>query len=161
MPSFDVVSKVDLQEVTNAIVTSLKEIGQRYDFKGTKSSIELIGEEIKIISDDDYKLESLKTILLTRLNKRGISPKSLDMQKVEGASGGTVRQMIKIIQGLAAEKAREINRYIKDQKFKVTSETHKDQLRVNGKSRDELQTVMAALKTQDFGPPLQFTNFRD
>ena len=161
MPSFDVVSKVDMPEVNNAIQHSLKEIGQRYDFKGSKSTIELIGEEIKVMGDDDYKLEAVKEILMTKLNKRGISPKSLEMGKVESASGNMLRQMIKLIQGLPGEKCKEINKFLKESKLKVTSETHKDQLRVQSKSRDELQEAITLLRGHDFGPPLQFTNFRE
>jgi uncharacterized protein YajQ (UPF0234 family) len=161
MPSFDIVSKVDMQEITNAITHSLKEIGQRFDFKGSKSTIEQKDVEITILADDDYKLDAVKTILYTKLNKRGISPKSIEEQKLESASGGMLRQVLKIIQGLEVEVSKDINRFIKDQKFKVTSEIQKDQLRVTSKSRDELQSVMSALRAKDFGPPLQFNNFRD
>lgn len=161
MPSFDVVSKVDMQEVQNALQHTLKEISQRFDFKGSKSSVELIESELRVIADDDYKLDAVKTILLTKLNKRGISPKSLEDGKVETASGGLLRQSIKIIQGLSPEKCKEINKYLKEKKFKANSEIHKDQLRVSSKSRDELQAVIADLKGQNFGPPLQFINFRD
>jgi uncharacterized protein YajQ (UPF0234 family) len=161
MPSFDVVSKVDMQEVTNALQQTLKEIGQRYDFKGSKSTVELIGEELKVLGDDDYKLNAVKDILLNKLNKRGISPKSLDMGKIEDASGSMLRQTIKIQQGLPGDKCKEINKFIKETKLKITSETHKDQLRVSGKSRDDLQAAITALKGHDFGPPLQFINFRD
>src|SRR6476660_2124356 len=118
MPSFDVVSKVEIPEVHNAIQHTLKEMGQRYDFKGTKSTIEFIEKdvEIKVTSDDDYKLNALKDMLMAKLNKRGISPKSLDMGKIESASGGMARQGSKIIQGLAGDKCREINKYIKELK---------------------------------------------
>jgi uncharacterized protein YajQ (UPF0234 family) len=161
MPSFDVVSKVELTEVTNAINHTLKEIGQRYDFKGSKSTVEFTEGEIKVLGDDDYKLTAVKDLLLTKLNKRGISPKSLDMGKIEPASGGMLRQSIKVIQGLDSEICRDVNKFIKELKLKVSAETHKDQLRVVGKSRDDLQAVMAALRAHDFGPPLQFNNFRD
>ena len=161
MPSFDIVSKVDMQEVKNALEMALKEIANRYDFKGSKSSIELIENELKVIGDNEYKLNAVKEILMTRLNKRGIHPSALDMGKVEDASGGLLRQMIKIVQGLESDKCKEINKHIKDLKLKVTSETHKEQLRVTSKSRDELQTVMASLRAADFGIPLQFNNFRD
>ncbi len=161
MPSFDVVSKVDLQEVDNAIQQALKEIATRYDFRGSKSTITFENGELKIVADDDYKLNAVKEILLTRLNKRGISPKSLDMQKVEDASGSMKRQMIKIISGLDSEKAKAVNKYIKELKLKVTSETQKEQLRVTGKNRDDLQATIEALRSHDFGPPLQFINFRD
>lgn len=163
MPSFDVVSQVDLQEVSNAIQTSLKEIYQRFDFKGTKTEIELDPKEkfIKVLSDNEYKLEAVKNVLYTRLNKRGISPKSLDPQKIEVASGSMSRQVLKLISGLSSENAKEINKFIKEMKIKVTSETQKEQVRVTGKSRDDLQEVITALKGKDFGPPLNFINFRD
>ena len=161
MPSFDVVSKVDMEEVRNGLQMVHKEIANRYDFKGSKSSVELIENEFKIIADDDYKLEAVKDILLQRLNKRGISPKAFDMGKVESASGGLLRQMIKIVQGLDAEKCKAVNKFIKEMKIKVTGETHKDQLRITAKSRDDLQTVIAELRNHDFGVPLQFNNFRD
>jgi uncharacterized protein YajQ (UPF0234 family) len=161
MPSFDIVSKVDFQEITNSINHSLKEISQRFDFKGSKSTIEFLDGEIKVLADDDYKLDAVKTILFTKLNKRGISPKSIEEEKVESASGGMLRQILKVIQGLSTEKSKEINRFIKDSKFKVNSEIQKDQLRVTSKSRDELQTVIGALRSHDFGPPLQFINFRE
>jgi uncharacterized protein YajQ (UPF0234 family) len=161
MPSFDIVSKVEMQEITNAVTHSLKEIAQRFDFKGSKSTIEFLNNEIKVLADDDYKLDAVKTILFTKLNKRGISPKSIEEGKVESASGGMLRQVMTIIQGLATEKSKEINKFIKENKFKVNSEIQKDQLRVTSKSRDELQTVIAALKGKDFGPPLQFINFRE
>jgi len=161
MPSFDVVSKVDMQEVINSHAMALKEIANRYDFKGSKSTIELLESEFKVTADDDYKLNAVKDILMQRLNKRGISPKSLEMGKIEDASGGMLRQSIKIVQGLNADKAKEINRFIKELKLKVTSETHKEQLRVNSKSRDDLQEVIAKLRDYDFGIPLQFNNFRE
>ncbi len=161
MPSFDVVSKVDLAEVTNALQHTLKEIAQRYDFKGSKSTVTLDAEGLTVLGDDEYKLNAVKEILFQKLNKRGISERSLDAQKIENASGGMSRQLIKITQGVASDKAKEINKYIKEMKFKVTSETQKDQLRVSGKKRDDLQEVIAALKAKDFGPPLQFINFRE
>ena len=161
MPSFDVVSKVEIQEVHNSIQQCLREIGQRYDFKGSKSTVEFKENELVVLGDDEYKLGAIKDILLTKLNKRGISPKSLDMGKLESAANGMIRQNIKIIQGLEGDKCREVNKFIKELKLKVTSETLKEQLRVSGKSRDDLQTVMSALRGHDFGPPLQFLNFRD
>lgn len=161
MPSFDVVSKVDLQEVTNAIQQTTKEIAQRYDFKGSKSSVTLEAGVLKILADDDYKLKAVTEILYAKLNKRGISPQALDMGKVEAASGGMVRQEVKLVQGISSEKAKEINKYIKESGIKVTSENQKEQLRVSGKKRDDLQSMIAALKAKDFGIPLQFNNFRE
>jgi len=163
MPSFDVVSKVDMQEVTNALTQTLKEIAQRFDFKGSKSTVELLEKdnELKVLGDNDYKLEAVKEVLMGKLNKRGISPKALEMGKIENASGSMLRQIIKITQGLSGEKTREINKYIKELKLKVTSETQKEQLRIVGKKRDDLQDVIAALRDKDFGVPLQFINFRD
>jgi cyclic-di-GMP-binding protein len=161
MPSFDIVSKVDMQEVQNGLQHALKELAQRYDFKGSKATVTLENEELKISAENDYKLEAVKDILMTKLNKRGISPKSLDMGKIETATGGTVRQTCKIIQGLASDKAKEVNKYIKELKLKVNAEIQKEQLRITGKKRDDLQEVIAALRDKDFGPPLQFINFRD
>ena len=160
--SFDVVSKVDLQEVSNAVQQATKEISTRFDFRGSKSKIEWNDKdlELTLISDDEGKLKSVKDILETRLVKRGVAPKSLDYQKVEPAAMGTVRQVVKIQQGIASEKAKEIVRAIKDKKLKVQASIQADQVRVTGRAKDELQEVMALLRAGDFGVPLQFTNYR-
>lgn len=159
--SFDIVSKVDFQEVDNAINQALKEISQRYDFKGSKTEIELIkGEEIKIISDDEFKLDSVIDILNGKLIKRGISPKALNLGKIEKATLGTARQTAKVINGIEKEKAKEITSAIKDTKLKVQTQILDDQIRVSAKDKDDLQKVIAMLKEKDFSIALQFTNYR-
>ncbi|HEX4440407.1 MAG TPA: YajQ family cyclic di-GMP-binding protein [Thermoanaerobaculia bacterium] len=160
--SFDVVSKVDLQEVLNAVQQASKEIATRFDFRGSKSKIEWNEKELELTltSDDEGKLKSVKDILETRLVKRGVAVKSLDYQKVEPAAMGTVRQVVKIQQGIASEKAKEIVKAIKDRKLKVQAAIQGDQLRVSGRAKDDLQEVMSLLRAGDFGVPLQFTNYR-
>ena len=160
--SFDVVSKVDLQEVQNAVQQATKEISTRFDFRGSKSKIEWNEKELALTltSDDEGKLKSVKDILETRLVKRGVAVKALDYQKVEPAAMGTVRQLVKIQQGIASEKAKEIVKAIKDRKLKVQAAIQGDQVRVTGRAKDELQEVMALLRAGDFGVPLQFTNYR-
>ena len=158
--SFDVVSKTDMQEVTNAVQQAQKELAQRFDFKGSKSSIELEAEEIVLASDDEGKLRSVKDILETKLVKRGVALKALDYQKLEDASGGTVRQRAKIVQGIEIEKAKAIVKAIKDAKLKVQASIQSDQVRVSGRSKDDLQKAMALVKAKDLGIPLQFTNYR-
>ena len=160
--SFDVVSKVDLQEVSNAVQQATKEIVTRFDFRGSKSKIEWNEKELALTltSDDEGKLKSVKDILETRLVKRGVAVKALDYQKVEPAAMGTVRQLVKIQQGIASEKAKEIVKAIKDRKLKVQAAIQGDQVRVTGRAKDELQEVMALLRAGDFGVPLQFTNYR-
>ena len=160
--SFDVVSKVDLQEVSNAVQQASKEIGTRFDFRGSKSKIEWNEKELALTltSDDEHKLKSVVDILETRLVKRGIVPKSLDFQKIEPAAGSTVRQLVKIQQGIPSEKAKEIVKAIKDRKLKVQAAIQADQVRVSGRAKDDLQEVMALLRAGDFGVPLQFTNYR-
>ena len=158
--SFDIVSKTDMQEVANAIQQAQKELAQRFDFKGSKSSIELSAEEIVLVSDDEGKLRSVKDIVETKLVKRGVSLKALDYGKVEPAAGSTVRQRAKIVQGIESEKAKAIVRAIKDAKIKVQASIQSDQVRVVGRSKDDLQKAMALVREQDFGIPLQFTNYR-
>jgi cyclic-di-GMP-binding protein len=158
--SFDVVSKTDMQEVSNAIQQAQKELAQRFDFKGSKSSIELSAEEIVLGSDDEGKLRSVKDIVETKLVKRGVSLKALDYGKVEPAAGGTVRQRAKIVQGIEIEKAKAIVRAIKDAKMKVQASIQSDQVRVTGRNKDDLQKAIALIKSQDYGIPLQFTNYR-
>jgi hypothetical protein len=160
--SFDVVSKVDLQEVQNAVQQASKEIVTRFDFRGSKSKIEWNEKELALTltSDDDHKLKSVVDILETKLVKRGVAVKSLDFQKVEPAAGSTVRQIVKIQQGIPIEKARAIVKAIKDSKIKVQASIQSDQVRVAGKSRDDLQSVITLLRGEDFGLPLQFLNYR-
>ena len=158
--SFDIVSKTDAQEVANAIQQAQKELAQRFDFKGSKSSIELAAEEIVLVSDDEGKLVSVKDILETKLVKRKVSLKALDYQKLEQAAGGTVRQRAKIVQGIEIEKAKAIVKAIKDAKVKVQASIQADQVRVVGRSKDDLQRAMTLVREGDYGIPLQFTNYR-
>jgi hypothetical protein len=160
--SFDVVSKVDLQEVSNAVQQASKELATRFDFRGSKSKIEWNEKELALTltSDDEGKLKSVKDILETRLVRRGVAVKSLDYQKVEPAAMATVRQVAKILQGIASEKAKEIVKAIKDRKLKVQASIQADQVRVSSRAKDDLQEVMAMLRAGDFGVPLQFTNYR-
>ncbi len=161
MPSFDIVSKVDTQEVDNAVNQALKEIGQRYDFKGTKSTIkwEKTGE-ITLLGDDDYKLKALNDILQTKLVRRGVSLKALEYGRVEDAPGAMKRQLIKVRQGISQEKAREVVKFVKDLKLKVQAQIQGDQLRVTGKKIDDLQAVIRAVKEKDFNLDLQVVNLR-
>jgi uncharacterized protein YajQ (UPF0234 family) len=158
--SFDIVSKVDLSEVTNAIHIAMKEIENRFDFKGSKSDISLDKEEIVIISDDEYKLGQVKDVLLGKLIKRGVSIKNLDYGKLEPAAGGTVRQRVKLIQGIDKENAKKINNIIKETGLKVKAQIQDDQIRVTGKSKDELQSVIAAIRKADLPIDVQFINYR-
>lgn len=161
MPSFDIVSKVDMQEVDNAVNQAVKEIGQRYDFKGSKSEISLENEAVKILADDDYKLKAVIDVLQSKFIKRNISIKSLEYGKVEPASGGMVRQIIKVLQGISKEKGKEIVAAIKESKIKVQGQIQDDQVRVTGKNRDDLQDCIQLLKGKDLNIEMQFTNFRE
>lgn len=158
--SFDIVSTVEISEVTNAIHLAMKEIENRYDFKGSKSKISLEKEELVILSDDDYKLDQVKDVLASKLIKRGISLKSFDYGKVEPATGGTVRQKAKITQGIDQEQAKKIGKLIRDSGIKVKTQIQGDQLRVTGKSRDELQAIIQLVKQADLPIDVQFINFR-
>jgi uncharacterized protein YajQ (UPF0234 family) len=160
--SFDVVSKADLQAMDNAVNSSVREITTRFDFKGSVSSIDLDKKEntLTLRSDNEQKLRNVIDILQGRLVKQGVSLKALDFQKIDPAEGGTIRQVIKITQGIVSEKAKEMVRTIKDAKIKVTPTIQGDQLRVTGKSKNDLQSAQALLRGKDFGLPLQFTNYR-
>lgn len=160
--SFDVVSRVDLQEVGNAVQQSSKEMATRFDFRGSVSKIEWDDKALALTltSDDAGKLKSVVDILETRLVKRGVAVKALDYGKVESAAGGAVRQVVKVQQGIPSEKAKAIVRSIKDHKLKVQAAIQSDQVRVSGRNKDDLQAVIALLKSDDFGLPLQFTNYR-
>jgi uncharacterized protein YajQ (UPF0234 family) len=162
MSSFDIVSKVDLQEVDNAINQARKEIIQRYDFKGSKSSIELKQKEneIVLISDDDFKMKAVVDILQTKFVKRNVPLKALKYQPVEPAAGGTVRQVIKLQSGIDKEHAKMLVKLIKDTKLRVQAQIMDAQVRVSGKSKDDLQSVIALLKQKDFDFAMQFTNYR-
>lgn len=158
--SFDIVSEVDLQEVDNAVNQTSKEISQRFDFRGSKTSLSLEEAKIKILADDDYKLKSIIDILQTKIIKRNISLKSLDYGKVEAAAGGTVRQYVTIKKGINKDKAKEVVNQIKETKLKVQAQIMDDQVRVTGKNKDDLQAVIAKLKQADLDVDLQFVNFR-
>ena len=160
--SFDVVSKVNLQEVANSVQQASKEIATRFDFRGSSSRIDWDEKELALTltSEDAGKLKSVVDILEGRLVKRGIAIKALDFGKVEPAAGATVRQVIKVQQGIASEKAKAIVKTIKDRKLKVQASIQSDQVRVSGRNKDDLQAVIALLKGEDFGLPLQFTNYR-
>ena len=159
--SFDIVSKVDLQEVQNAMNMALKEIHQRFDLKDSKSNISMEGtDEMVLASADDYKLKAVNDVFQAKLVKRGVPLKNLQYQAIEPAAGSTVRQRIKLVQGIDVEKAREIVKVIKNSKKKVQAAIQGDLVRVSGKDRDALQEVIAMLRQQDFGIDMQFTNYR-
>jgi len=158
--SFDIVSKVNMQEVDNAINQTNKEISQRYDFKNSKSEVSLEDGNLKIISEDDFKLGSVVDILQSKLIRREVPIKNLEYGKVEEASGGTVRQIIKLKQGIETDTGKQIVKDIKNLKLKVQGQIMEDQVRVSGKSRDDLQAVISFLKQQEYNVELQFTNYR-
>ena len=162
MPTFDVVSEVDLQEVRNAVDQARREVATRFDFKNTGSSVELGDREITLNCATEGRLRALVQVLEEKLIRRSVPLKALSYGRVEEAAKGTVRQVVTINAGISDPKAREINRFIKDRATKgVSSQTQGDQVRVSGKKRDDLQAVIAALREHDFGIPLQFKNFRD
>jgi uncharacterized protein YajQ (UPF0234 family) len=162
MASFDVVSEVDAQEVRNAVDQASRELTTRFDFKGTNSTIELKELEIEMQSSSEDRLTALRQVLEEKLVKRKVSLKSLEYLKVEDAAGGTVRQTAKINAGISSEKAKSVNKAIKELGLKgIQSQTQGDQVRVTGKKRDDLQAVIAGLKEVDLEIPLQFINFRD
>jgi uncharacterized protein YajQ (UPF0234 family) len=160
MPSFDIVSKIDMQEVDNAVNQAIKEVDQRYDFKGTHNEIVLESDGIKILAADDYKLQAIKDILIGKLVRRNVSAKCLDYGKEEPASAGAVRVRAGLIQGIGKEKGKEIVKLIKETKLKVQAQIMEDQVRVSGKKIDDLQEVMQLLKSKDVGIELQFENMR-
>ena len=158
--SFDVVSKTDLNEVLNAINQVMKEVRTRFDFKGSRSQVELEQHSIVLLADDEYKLRSLTEILEQKLVKRGVSLKALSYGKLEDSSGGTVKQVISIQQGIPIEKARDINKFVRNLKLKVQASIQGDTVRISGRDRDALQTVIRELKEEDFGIDMHFTNYR-
>ncbi|HZR27282.1 MAG TPA: YajQ family cyclic di-GMP-binding protein [Terriglobales bacterium] len=159
--SFDIVSKVDLQEVSNAIQNALKEIHTRFDLKDSKSNIVLEGKDAIILTSvDDYKLKAVNDILQAKLVKRGVPIKALNYGVVEPAAGATVRQKVTMQQGIPVEKAREIVKTIKDSKKKAQASIQGDTIRVSSKDRDTLQEIIALLRGSDFGIDMQFTNYR-
>ncbi|CAI2717260.1 YajQ family cyclic di-GMP-binding protein [Nitrospina watsonii] len=160
--SFDIVSEVDLSEVRNAVNQAMMEIRQRFDFKNSKSNIELEEKDnqLVLVSDDEIKLKAVIDILQGKLIKRKVPIKALDYRKVEAASGDTVRQIIGLQQGIPQDKGKEIVKFIKGLKVKVQGQVMDDQVRVTGKNRDDLQAVIAELKDQDFDIAMSFTNYR-
>jgi uncharacterized protein YajQ (UPF0234 family) len=158
--SFDVVCKVDLQEVRNALDQARREIDTRYDLKGTKNEIALEESDIVLTAADEMKLKAVADILQSKLHRRGVPLKALTWGKVEEAAGGTRKQKVALQQGIPIEKAREIVRLIKDTKVKVQAQIQEDQVRVTGKNRDDLQKIIALLREKDLGIALQFTNYR-
>jgi hypothetical protein len=161
VPSFDVVSKVDMQEVQNALQQTRKEVQQRYDFKGSKTDIEQEKNVLKITSDSDFKVKAVVDILQSKLVKRNVNLKSLEYGKIEPAAGGLARQSITIHEGLDTDAAREVVKLIKDAKLKVQAQVQDDQVRVTAKQRDDLQQVIQTLRGADFRRPLQYVNMRD
>ena len=162
MPTFDVVSEVDMQEVRNAVDQAAREVNTRFDFKDTGSTIELAGQELHLHSSSEDRMKALVQVIEEKFVKRQVSLKALDPGKVEPAAKGSVRQTIVIRAGIDQDHSRRINKFLKDLGLKgVTSQTQGDQLRVSGKKKDDLQAAIAALKEEDFGIALQFTNFRD
>lgn len=160
MPSFDIVSEVDMQEVDNAVNQAIKEIQQRYDFRGSKSEILWDKKEITLNGDDDYKMGAMKDILQTKMHRRNIDIKSLDFGSLESAGGNMLRQKIKIKQGIDKEVAKEITKAIKDSKLKVQAQIADDKVKVSSKSIDELQETINFVKSRGFSVPLQFNNMR-
>jgi uncharacterized protein YajQ (UPF0234 family) len=159
--SFDIVSKVDLQEVSNAIQQALKEVHQRYDLKDSKSSIEMDGKDALVLaSADEFKLKAVNDVLQSKLVRRNVPLKAFDYGSIEPAAGSTVRQRVTMQQGIPIEKARDIVKLIKNSKKKVQAAIQGDLVRVSGKDRDTLQEIMAMVKQHDFGIDMQFTNYR-
>ena len=161
MPSFDVVSNVSWHEIDNALNQATKELGQRFDFKGSNTKIELKDKAFHVESADEYKVGAAVEVLREKLAKRKVPLEALDAGKIEPAGGARARQEIKVRCGIETEVAKKIVKSIKDGKLKVQAAIQGDAVRVSGKSRDDLQSVIAQLKAQSFGQPLQFENFRD
>ena len=161
MPTFDVVSQIDMQEVDNALNQARKEVEQRYDFKDSKTELTLEKDGLLVHSSDDFKVKAAYDILQSKLVRRNISLKALVPGKIEPAGGGRAKQLVKLQQGIDTEKARAIVKAIKDSKMKVQAAIQGDQVRISGKKRDDLQEAIAMLRAKDFGLPLQFINFRD
>jgi len=162
MPTFDVVSEVDMQEVRNAIDQAQREVSTRFDFKGTDSSVELKDDALELETESEQRLQALRQVLEEKLVRRKVSLKALDYQKVEEATKGRARQTVKLAVGINQEKGKEIGKFVKGLGLKgVSHQIQGDRLRVQGKKRDDLQKAIQSLKDQDFGIPLEYTNFRD
>jgi cyclic-di-GMP-binding protein len=161
MPSFDVVSKVDMQEVDNAVIMAQKELAQRYDFRGSSTTIERLPEGIVLRTSDEPHVAAALQVLRQRIARRNVPQRSLDIGEPEPAAGRTLRLLIKIKQGIESDTAKKITRAIKDSKLKLQASIQGDEVRVTGKNKDELQAGIALLRRDDFGIDLQFVNFRD
>jgi len=161
MPSFDVVSRLDFQEIDNALGNCLREIGQRYDFKDLKISIERQEQEIKVITDNEMKLKQVNELIITHFVRRKIDSSALKIKSTEKASGNSIRQIYNLIQGIDQATAKKINISIKESKMKVQTKIQSDEIRVEGKKRDELQNVMNLVRNLKIGQPIQFVNLRD
>jgi len=161
MPSFDIVSRTDMQEVDNAIQSVLREIAQRYDFKGSKCTVTREDKEVTLLADDNYKLEQIHDMMKVHFTRRKIDPKALEFGKIEAATGASLRQKITVKQGVDSDSAKNIVKEIKNSKIKVQASIRSDEVRVDGKKRDDLQQVMQLVKKIDLLLPIQFINFRD
>jgi uncharacterized protein YajQ (UPF0234 family) len=161
MPSFDVVSKVVMHEVDNALLQAQKEVGTRYDFRETGTSIERTDEGIMLRANSEGRVEAALDVLKEKLVRRKVSLRALDPQKIEPAASSTYRQLLKLNQGISKEKARDVVKYLKDMRLKVQAAIQGDAVRVTGKKKDDLQECIAALRAHDFGLELQYENFRD
>jgi uncharacterized protein YajQ (UPF0234 family) len=161
MPSFDVVCTLDLQEVDNAVNQTLREVGQRFDFKNTPTQLVREGNSLELRSADDFKVRALGDILREKLARRQVPLKALDAQPIEPGPAGSAKQRIELQQGIATDKAREIVKLVKEAKLKVQSAIQGDQVRISGKKKDDLQAVIKLLREHDLGIAMQFVNFRD
>ena len=161
MPSFDIVSQVNPMEIENAVNQAKKELATRFDFKGSQAEIVLEKNEIQLSAEDQFKMKGLVEIVIGRLAKRGVSLKSVDKGEPDISPLGHARQVIKIKQGIATDVAKQVTGFIREAKFKVTTQIQDQQVRVTGRNRDDLQAVIAAVRAKDFPVALQFTNFRD
>ena len=161
MPSFDIVSQVNSMEIENAVNQAKKELANRFDFKGSKWEIVLEKAEIKLTADNEFKVATLNEIVIGKLSKRGVSMKSVESGEPDISPLGHARQTIKIKMGIETAVAKEITGFIREGKFKVTTQIQGDEVRVNGKSRDELQTVIGAVRAKELPVAVQFVNFRD
>ena len=161
MPSFDIVSRFDTQEIDNAIMNCTREISQRYDFKQSKTSIERMEDEIKVITDDEIKLKQVNDLIVTHFVRRGINPKTLKIKSTEKAMGNSIRQIYDLIKGIDQAIAKKINKLIKESKIKVQSKFLGEEIRIEGKKKDDLQKIMEMVENFEIDQPLQFTNFRD
>lgn len=163
MPSFDVVSRVDMQEMDNTVNMLKKEVATRYDFRGSKTEVELVKKDnlIRVLTEDDMKLRALRDVLIAKAVKRGIDTKAFEFGDAERAGGDMLRQEVKVVNGIDIEVARKVVKLVKDAKLKVQASIQGDEVRITGKKRDDLQEVIAFLKEADLGVPLQYVNMRD